>query len=247
MKTSLSKIEEIIGWQNWIQLLKIMKDFMKSLSKDRSSIADIIPSYIKARTELYNMNNEASLKLADYLKKRFNNIHSFHLPSFAYLLTKNGLEYYRKNQNSNCEIINCSYKGMNGYLNERHISKAVCQLIQTSFDNYLKYFNLNYFLQFDTSYDMWWSFCLSLSNKPLPFLFSEFVTDVLTIPSSEVAVERVFASLSLITTKNMCNILPITINARLTIKYDSIFNKVGNIKFEDFGNDEKNPLQISEK
>lgn len=93
----------------------------------------------------------------------------------------------------------------------------------------------------------WHSFCLSLSNKPLPFLFSDFATDVLTIPSSEIAVERVFASLSLITSNDMCNILPITLNARLIIKYDSFFNKAGSIKFEDLGDDEKSPLQFSEK
>ena len=67
-----------------------------------------------------------------------------------------------------------------------------------------------YFKKFDTSYDMGHSFCLSLSNEPLPFLFSDFSIDVLIIPSSEVAVERVFSSLSLITTDDMCNILPIT-------------------------------------
>lgn len=50
------------------------------------------------------------------------------------------------------------------------------------------------------------SFCLFLSNEPLPFLFSDFATDVLTIPSSEVAVESVFSSLSLITTDDMCKI-----------------------------------------
>ena len=49
----------------------------------------------------------------------------------------------------------------------------------------------------------WHSFRLSLSNKPLPFLFSDFATDVLTIPSSEIAVERVFASLSLITSNDI--------------------------------------------
>ena len=45
----------------------------------------------------------------------------------------------------------------------------------------------------------------------------------------------------------MCNILLITLNARLIIKYDSIFNKAGSIKFEDLGDDEKSPLQFSEK
>ena len=100
-------------------------------------ITDIIPCYIKAHTELFNLNNDASLKLANYLKQRFNYIHSFHLPASAYLLTKDGLEDYWNNQNNDCEIIKCSYKGMNGYLNERHIKKEIYQLIQTSFDNYL--------------------------------------------------------------------------------------------------------------
>ena len=71
VKTSLSKIEEKIGWQNLIQLLKMMKIFMMSLSKNRSSIADIIPCYIKASTELFNLNNDASLQLANYLRKLF--------------------------------------------------------------------------------------------------------------------------------------------------------------------------------
>lgn len=72
------------------------------------------------------------------------------------------------------------------------------------------------------------SFPIFLSNDPLPFLFSDFATDVLTIPSSEVEDERVFASLSLITTNDMCNILPITLNTRIIIKYNTYFFKEGN-------------------
>ena len=86
VKTSLSKIEETIGWQNLIQLLKIMKIFMMSLSKNRSSIADIIPCYIEACTELFNLNNDTSLKLVKYLKQRFNYI-LFYSPSCKCLFT----------------------------------------------------------------------------------------------------------------------------------------------------------------
>ena len=51
--------------------------------KSGTTVVDIIPCYIKARIELFNLNNGASLKLANYLKQRINNIHSFNLPAFT--------------------------------------------------------------------------------------------------------------------------------------------------------------------
>lgn len=62
-------------------------------------------------------------------------------------------------------------------------------------------------------------------------LLRNLAIEVLTIPSSETAVKRLFRYLSGATQINLKNQLPDIINARLTVKFDSLFGHAGAVPF----------------
>ena len=64
--------------------------------------------------------------------------------------------------------------------------------------------------------------------------FIKLAIEILQIPSSEAAVERLFAALSRATRGEMCNSNVSSLNARMIIKFDSIFKELGSIKWEEF-------------
>ena len=65
-----------------------------------------------------------------------------------------------------------------------------------------------------------------------------------TIPSSESAVERVFSALSRVTSTEMCNVTPLTLNARLVVKFDSIFGNAGKVERQELVEDPVKTLKL---
>ena len=61
--------------------------------------------------------------------------------------------------------------------------------------------------------------------------FFKLAIEIFQIPSSEAAVERLFAALS---RGEMCNSNVSSLNARMIVKFDSIFKELGSIKWEEF-------------
>ena len=78
------------------------------------------------------------------------------------------------------------------------------------------------------------------SLKKIKSLFSSTIILLrieVTIPSSESAVERVFSALSRVTPTEMCNVTPIALNARLVVKFDSIFGSAGKVEWQELVED----------
>lgn len=113
------------------------------------------------------------------------------------------------------------------------------------FKKYLKTFEINNFDQYNIAIEMWNDFSFQNKNCSIPFSFFNIATNVLCIPSSEAAVERLFSSLSKVASSQMCNISPVTLNARLIVKFDSIFQNAGPIKWEDLAKPEQS-LKLNE-
>lgn len=70
----------------------------------------------------------------------------------------------------------------------------------------------------------------------IPLSFITLAKEVLLIPATEAAVERLFAHLSNLTTAKLCNTKVETLNSRLIVTFDEIFKRVGNIKWTDIPN-----------
>lgn len=77
----------------------------------------------------------------------------------------------------------------------------------------------------------------------LPVSFRCLAREILSIPSTETACERLFSALSRTTDKSMSNIQPKTVNARLMVKFDTIFERAGKINMSDICNDPKTVLK----
>lgn len=78
-------------------------------------------------------------------------------------------------------------------------------------------------------------------NDQITISFLKLITEVLRIPSSESAVERLLSSLSKIVSYENCNVTPITFDSRLMVKFDSIFCRVGSVTLREItDNPEKN-------
>lgn len=81
-------------------------------------------------------------------------------------------------------------------------------------------------------------------RKYIPFWFSQIAQEIIQIPSTEAPVERVFGALSQVTSTEMCNVDPETLNARLIVKFDTIFAKATNIYIDDLLNDPALSLKL---
>lgn len=77
-------------------ILQIMWTLIEKVEKNLLCIADIIPAYLTAIEHLKELSNKPFQKIFKYLKKRFFNTWPLNLPIFAFLLTKDGLNFYHK-------------------------------------------------------------------------------------------------------------------------------------------------------
>ena len=79
-----------------------------------------------------------------------------------------------------------------------------------------------------------------IPQKKIKSLFSSTIILLrieVSIPSSESAVERVFSALSRVTSTEMCDVTPLALNARLVVKFDSIFGSAGKVEWQELVED----------
>lgn len=233
VNNALKKLNELIGLDVLESMLQIMWILIERVEKDLSCIADIVPAYLNAIKCLKELSNKPSQIICEYLKKRFFNTLSLNLPMFAFLLTKDGLDFYRKHHLSNSNILKASLNGFLGYQRERKFDKIKIGLNRFSFINYLLNFDISKFDDFPKAIDFWQNY-KELNDKTIRSSFVQLAVEVLQIPSSEAAVERLFSALSLATKGEMCNSHIESLNARLIVKFDSIFKDAGSIPWEKF-------------
>lgn len=223
------RVEQIIPWAMLDQILLILKQFLLHIEADLSSIANIIPPFLECCGALSTIENKVANLFLEKLINRFTKTCPIQLPWVAYLLTLDGLNFYRTHEDLQEAIYDAAMSGLNGYLNERKPSYiADYTQMLAIFDNYLRDFDLGQLVSHELAFDCWADF-----KNPMPFTFKLLARDILLIPSSEAPVERVFSALTGATTSHMCNLKPETVNARLTIKFDTLFLGIENIKYHD--------------
>ena len=84
----------------------------------------------------------------------------------------------------------------------------------------------------------------NFQKAQVPFLFSMIEKEICLIPCTEAAVERVFSALSKVSSSDMCNVKQDTLNARLIVKFDSIFGAAGSVTLNDLINDPIKSLKL---
>ena len=73
-------------------------------------------------------------------------------------------------------------------------------------------------------------------QKKIKSLFSSTIILLrieVTIPSFESAFDRVFSALTRVASTEMCNATPLALNARLVVKFDSIFGNAGKVEWQE--------------
>lgn len=240
---SLKKVEKKIGWKCLVQMLEIVCNFLDQIERDLASIADILPPFLDACQKLREMKVEPADKLRKHLQYRFRDTCSLKLPIVAFLLTDKGLQYYRSMIYDRVPLLFVCLKTIEEYLKERDFAQKIIWNIKICFQYYLQYFDIQEFSKFDKPIHMWKYLITNNKIENMePLIF--FAIEILLIPSSEAAVERVFRALSELTESNMSKISRETINARLVVKFDSIFGRAGPISWEDFGNETKDIFKL---
>lgn len=84
----------------------------------------------------------------------------------------------------------------------------------------------------------------NFQKAQVPFLFSMIEKEICLIPCTEAAVERVFSALSKVSSSDMCNVKQDTLNARLIVKFDSIFGAAGSVTLNILINDPIKSLKL---
>lgn len=242
----LDEVEKKIGWNNLVIILSIMKKFVDSIQKDLASIADLPPHYFIARSELINLPVPAAHRLAAYLEFRFTETCPLQLPLFAYLMTPDGLRLFQQDNREQQEaMLNAATSGMEGYMRERGFDENTISGNKISFYYYLINFDAGQFGENANPVDFWNQYINKISIfDVISHSFISIVTEVLQIPSSESAVERLFASLSKMVSCENCNVSPETLNARLCVKFDSIFSRASSITLAEISENPEKVLKL---
>lgn len=230
---SLEIVEKIIGWENTEKIFQIVWDFISLIEKDLTSIDQIVLQFIHALNQLYNMPIMAAHDMANSLQHRFIKTCPFQLLLFSFLVTKQGLIYFRQKWMGNEEIIDNTYNAIFKYQVERQKDDKEFFQEKEIFKDYLMNFNINCFNNFRCSFDMWMYFEKHPDQIKMPLSFIILAKEVLLIPATEAAVERLFSHLSYLTSAKLCNTKVETLNSRLIVKFDKIFKRVGAIKWTD--------------
>lgn len=223
IQESITKIEEGVSWEILENILEIMNNFIVFIEQDHTNLADLMSGFILTYHELSNIESKLAQLLAKAFFDRFSKNDNLNLAAFAYLLTKEGLEYINKASFDEKEVfINFSIEGLTNYMNIRKTQNQ--KDIISLYSNYLDNVQIEWFSENKSSYQMW----EEVKND-----FGVIACEVLMIPCTEAAVERLFAFLSSITSSSMYNSNLELIESRLIIHFDSIFRKAGPIDIKD--------------
>lgn len=243
VKKALAQIHKIIDLKNLEEILKILWNSIEIVERDFSSISEIYPLFLTTYYNLLNLNSPAALKCSKYLKDRFTTTLPLALPCLAFLLTPQGLNFYR-----NCEeqkvLFDFALIGMKGYLMEKNLFEKYFQICEDSFSKYLNNSDIEKMKNYPSHHQMWNSISFQKDNKHISSFFFDLAYQIVQIPSTECAVERMFSALSKVASTETCNVKPETLNARLIVKFDSIFAAAGAVSWEKLSRDTTKALKM---
>ena len=197
--------------------------FIKFIERDHANLADLMKGFLITYHKLKRIDTVESLFLAEKFHQRFSDTCPIDIPSFCLLITKDGLIYLKNNSidsEEKCKIIDLAHSGLKRYLLLRKIDEKVINTVLADFDAYLKECPIHFFSDNMSDFEKWSKLKTDLAN---------FACEVLLIPCTEAAVERIFSFLSSITSSSMFNSSLELIESRLMIHFDSLFKKVGSI------------------
>ena len=239
----ITRIERDIGWVYLYHMVKYAWDFIENIEGDHVSIANIFSSIKQIWHKLLEMNINASLRFADVILQRFCKTVHLKLPLFAFSLTHEGLDWFRNYPGN--KFINDCIEGMKMYAKDRNIQNI--DLILGVYNTYLKDIDSNAFDRFSAPIEFWKAMKDDTTVSIQCQFFARFAVEVLSIPASEAAVERVFASLSALIDSREKRCKPDLINSKLCIKYDVIFQKAGQVQWEELENENNRFKEIAYK
>lgn len=189
--------------------------------------------------------------MSDWLSKvllgnlliRFTTTCSLHLPWVAYFLTGYGLNYFRySNPNKQAEFREMTTRALNIYMIERHIPEEKRNKNLQAFMTYLNDADVDVVKEYQFNPVMYWRL-RQIADKNDEF--SKVAEEILQIPATEAACERVFSSLSAATKSERCNVQEQTLDARLTVKFECIFNRAGKVSLDELASDPQKALKLS--
>lgn len=217
------EIEKKITWDILKKILETMWHFIQFIERDHTNLADLMKGYLITYHELKRINTEESLFLAEKFHQRFSDTCPIDIPSFCLLMTKDGLIYLKNNSielEEKIKILDLAHSGLKRYLFLRKINEKVTNTVLADFDRYLEECPINFFSDHMSAFENWSKLKTDLAN---------FACEILSIPCTEAAVERLFSFLSSITSSSMYNSSLELIESRLMIHFDSLFRKIGPI------------------
>ena len=232
-----------------VDVLRIMQRSILCLEDDHSSIVDIFICIFNTLRELKSLPQHTfTIYMIKSLRDRAVNTLGMNLPLAAFLLTKEGLMAYRSIPTLiDCDITqdqvfqNAMY-GIYKYLEEKGrflgITDEMLSKEAMIYEGYL----IDYLTNADPnliSYQYWID---NTKYKDENFAnFSSLCRDLLTIPASEAAVERLFSHLQAVYNHSNMKMHTETINYRLCVK---MFNTFKNISKPVKGLTERNFVSI---
>ena len=235
------KVKQALDANPWHLILNILQIFDRLLlhwESNSSTIADIIPAYNLAIQELSQIGDPLAAFAKIKLQFRFKSTCSLKLPWVAYLLTQDGLQHFRNSGNEQNILFGITSNALMEYMTERGFDDTLKNTNIDIFHNYLKNFTIDIFKNYPSAYDMWdWQ--LDIDKN-----FRSLVKEILIIPCTETACERLFSALSATTTGTMCNISPETVNARLMVKFEYIFENAGKVNISGLNHKTENSLHL---
>ena len=239
----LERIKTDVGWDNLLKMVKYAWDFIENIEGDHVSIANIFPSIKQVWHYLLEMNTRASIKFANIILHRFCKTVHLKLPLFAFSLTQEGLDWFRNYPGNS--FLNDSIEGMKIYAKDRNIQHI--DVLLEMYDLHLSTCSLNDFNAFSLPIEFWKAKENNTNESLQCRLFAKFAVEVLSIPASEAAVERIFASLSALIDSREKRCKPDLINAKLCIKYDVIFEKAREVQWEELESETNRFKEIAYK
>ena len=211
-------------WETIRKILSILNDLLLHLESDLSTIADIIPAYNHACQKLIEIQDPRANVVLHCLQARFMSTCSLKLPWVAYLLTQDGLQHFRNNNKEyQQKLLEITNNALIGYMTERGFDGNLISANIDAFHLYLDNLLIDYFKHYTSGYEMW------NQQEDIDQDIRSLAKEILSIPCTETACERLFSALSATTHVSMCNIGPDTVNARLMVKFDYIFERSGKV------------------
>lgn len=249
---NFSFIEQNFKWKYISSILNSIEYLFKKLENDSSSIADLYKNITNTLHELKNINSiNPKNDTFNIAKAIYNSITNrftkeMDIPCFAYLLTGPGLRNLNENNIEVQNLIIYSKNGCKNYVSNDFYSQKICHF----FDIFLNYHEFSPLFKINSikeSIIFWYRVQNDEETLFYPKVyedhpeireiekkFSKIAIQILSIPCSEAACERVFSHLSDILMNNKRNLPYDTLNALMIIRINSLFMRQNGKHSNDF-------------